>query len=135
MGRGRISARIVLLSLLVVLTSVSGNYFLSVGMKRMGPGAGWPGPRLLIEPALLLGVLLLISWLLLRLVLLSGTEMSLALPITAGAAYVLTSLAGQFWLNETVTAWHQIGLSLIVLGVLLVGASHERRSGARGDPE
>ena len=117
--------RVLVLSALVILTSVSGNYFLSVGMKGSGQGIG---VGLAMEPAILFGVLLLISWMLLRLALLSATDMSLVLPLTAGVAYILTSLAGQFWLKETVTRSHNVGLALSAVGVILVGASGAREA-------
>jgi multidrug transporter EmrE-like cation transporter len=112
--------RVVILSALVILTNLWGNFLLSLGMKdtdRLWDAA------LLVEPQLVFGVLLLISWLLLRLALLSATEMSLVLPFTAAIGYILTSLVGQFLLRESVTAWHNMGLALIAVGAVLVGAS------------
>jgi multidrug transporter EmrE-like cation transporter len=122
--------RVMVLSALVILTSVSGNYFLSVGMKGSSGEPGWLGwVRVAAQPAILFGVALLISWMLLRLALLSATDMSLVLPLTAGIAYILTSLAGQFWLKETVTRSHNVGLALIAVGVILVGASAASEAG------
>ena len=117
----RNTARILILSALVIVTNVAGNAFLSIGVKAAERGAGVVWLRYFRQPPLALGVVLLISWLLLRLALLSAAEMSLVLPATAGAAYVLTSLVGQFWLSEQVSWVHNAGLVMIALGVLVLG--------------
>jgi multidrug transporter EmrE-like cation transporter len=129
--RMRFPLRVLVLSVLVVITNVAGNYFLSIGVKaaRHGPGFHWLW--CFREPALYLGVTLLIFWLLLRLALLSATDMSIVLPVTAGFAYVLTSMAGQFWLKESVHWMHNAGLSMIAVGVVLVGIS-ARTANPRG---
>lgn len=115
--------RVLLLCLLVILTNVLGNYALDLGVKAVENGTGAVWLRYFREPWLLLGVALLIGWLLLRLALLSATEMSLVLPATAGVGYVLTSLAGQFWLHEPVSPMHNIGLAVIAGGVVLIGST------------
>jgi multidrug transporter EmrE-like cation transporter len=117
------SLRVLLLSLLAVLANVAGNFLLSIGVKaaQEGPSAFlWNYFR---QPTLFFGVGLLISWLLLRLALLSATDMSLVLPVTAGLGYILTSLVGEYGLKETVHSLHNVGLVMIALGVAMIGMS------------
>jgi len=114
---------VLILCAAVILTNVLGNYSLDLGVKAVDSGTGTVWLRYFKTPELFIGVALLIGWMLLRLALLSATEMSLVLPATAGVAYVLTSLIGQYWLNETVTPMHQIGLGVIAVGVVLIGST------------
>jgi drug/metabolite transporter (DMT)-like permease len=78
---------------------------------------------LLINPAVIIGILLLIGWMLFRMTLLSITPMSLILPLTAGAAYLLTGAAGRIVLHDRVGSEYGWGLLLIVIGVVLIGSS------------
>jgi undecaprenyl phosphate-alpha-L-ara4N flippase subunit ArnE len=121
--RARLSFRVLLLSLLAVLANVLGNYSLDLGVKGVAEGAGAVWLRYFREPGMWIGVALLIGWLLLRLALLSATDMSLVLPATAGVGYTLTSLVGQFWLHESVSATHNVGLAVIAAGVVLIGST------------
>ncbi len=82
---------------------------------------------LLINPAIIIGILLLIGWMLFRMTLLSITPMSLILPLTAGVAYLLTSAAGQLLLHDKVGHEYGWGLSLIVVGVVLIGSSASKQ--------
>jgi len=122
----RLSFRVLLLSMLAIVTNVLGNYSLDLGVKGVQNGTGEMWMRYFREPGMFIGVVLLISWLLLRLALLSATDMSLVLPASAGIGYVLTSLVGQYWLNETVTSMHNLGLAVIAAGVVLIGSTSER---------
>ena len=120
--------KIWVLSLLVIVTNVGGNYLLSIGVHGIQHNSGaWLLPYFQ-QPALLVGVVLLILWLLFRLALLSATDMSFVLPVTAGAAYVLTSLVGQFWLKEPVSAMHNLGLSILAGGVVVLGTGRMKPS-------
>ena len=120
--------------MLVVLSNVAGNCFLNVGVKSE-KFVGWAAIlKLIVSPALIAGVLLLIGWLLLRMALLSASPMTVALPITAGAGYILTGGIGQFLFAEKVPTTYDYGLILIVAGVLLVGTS-ALETPARGPSE
>jgi len=121
--RPRFSLKIWVLSLLVIVANLGGNYLLSVGVNGIQRESGMWLLRYFRQPALVAGVVLLIFWLLLRLALLSATDMSLVQPVTAGAAYVLTSLVGQFWLKEPVSAMHNFGLIILAGGVVLLGGA------------
>ena len=111
------------LSLLVVVSNVVGNSLLNAGVKSGNLG-GWAAIlRLTVSPALVGGVVLLIAWMLLRMALLSTSPMTIALPMTAGAGYLLTAGIGRFWFAEKVPVTYGYGLILIVAGVFLVGTS------------
>ena len=117
------SLKVFALSTLVVLSNVAGNCLLNMGVKN-GNLANWAAIlRLVVSPAVVGGVLLLITWMLLRVALLSTSPMTIALPMTAGAGYVLTGGIGQFLFAEKVPVTYDYGLILIVAGVLLVGTS------------
>lgn len=119
--------RIVLLSALLILTNVSGNFSLSVGVKAAQAGSHFFLLNYFLQPTLVLGVALLISALFVRLALLSAAEMSLILPLNAGLGYILTTIAGVVGLKETVHSVNNLGLALVVAGVLLIGVSARSR--------
>lgn len=123
--------RIFVLSAGVILCSVAGNCALSYGVNSQANHANLAA--VLINPAVILGILLLIGWMLFRMTLLSITPMSLILPLTAGVAYLLTSAAGQMILHDRVGSEHGWGLSLIVIGVILIGSSASKHRSVRDD--
>jgi uncharacterized membrane protein len=71
------------------------------------------------------GVLLLAVFMISQLSLLSCADLSYVLPITA-ASYVLTALLGAVALGEYVSTAHWIGISMIFLGVTVVGRTSPR---------
>lgn len=93
----------------VVLTNVFGNFFLSLGLRQAGVLSPWVG----------LGVLLLTTWMLSRLALLSWADLSYVLPVTS-FGYVLTALLGRLFLGEQVSPLRWAGTLLIAAGVVLV---------------
>src|SRR5438105_4975869 len=116
--------KVLALSTLVILANVLGNCLLNTGVKE-GKLVNWASAvRLIASPTLVAGVVLLIAWMLLRMALLSTSPMTVVLPLTAGAGYVLTGGIGQFWFAEKVPVTYDYGLILIVAGVLLVGTSN-----------
>jgi drug/metabolite transporter (DMT)-like permease len=122
-----------LFAVLVVLSNVLGNFFLSWGLRRVGrlvtvsPVAYI---QALFDPWVALGVSLLIVWLLSQMALLSWADLSYVLPVTS-AGYVLTALAGRVFLNEQISPARWLGILLIVAGVALAGATHPSSSGAK----
>jgi uncharacterized membrane protein len=112
-----------ILTVIVVLTQVVGDYFLTYGMKQVGSMVG-RGPLeyilALSNPWVALGVSLLILWLFSHMVLLSWADLSYVLPVTS-IGYVLVVLTGRVFLHESVTAGRWCGVFLIVAGVIVVG--------------
>lgn len=105
-------------ALVVIFSNVSGNFFLKSGMP-----AQLEGPldyiTVLFRPAVALGVVLLILWMVSRMALLSWADLSYVLPVTS-VGYVLVALAGRVLLHEQITAPRWTGIGLIMTGVALV---------------
>jgi multidrug transporter EmrE-like cation transporter len=127
--------KILALSVLVILSNVIGNCLLNSGIKAEKLVSWASLLKLVMSPALITGVLLLITWMLLRMALLSTGPMSVVLPLTAGAGYVLTGGIGQFWFAEKVPVTYDFGLILILAGVFLVGASSDARAARTPIPD
>lgn len=102
-----------LLTAAVVVSNVAGNYALSWGMKHAPANAG---PIVsLFEPWVIAGIVLLISWTLMRIQLLGKADLSYVLPITA-VGYVLNAAIAAAFLHEQVSAQRWAGTLLIVAG-------------------
>jgi drug/metabolite transporter (DMT)-like permease len=116
------------LSLAVVFFNVAGNYFLSIGMRSLGPLVTFSPLdyiRAIFHPTVLLGVVLLICWLIAQLSLLSWADLTYVLPITA-MAYVITAVLGAVSLREHVSGWRWAGVALIATGVIVVSRTRAR---------
>ncbi len=113
----------------VVLCNVFGNFFLKRGMP-----AELSSPleyiTVLFRPWVALGVVLLILWLLSRMTLLSWADLSYVLPVTS-VGYVLTALAGRYFMNEQISLARWAGILLIMAGVTLVGRTAVRTHTAK----
>ena len=109
-------------TLLVVLTSVCGNFSLSWGMRQVGrllTVSPLAYMRAVFNPWVALGISLLILWLFSHMALLSWADLSYVLPVTS-IGYVLSALAGKLFLHEAISRWRWAGILLIVAGVALV---------------
>jgi drug/metabolite transporter (DMT)-like permease len=117
-------------TLLVVIVAVTlggaGHVLLSKGMKSLGDLTEAPAGRLwdMIVRALssewvLLGVALQAVFFFAYLALLSRTEVSQLLPLTA-LDYIVVALLAQWMLGEVVTPVRWAGIGLIAAGVALV---------------
>jgi uncharacterized membrane protein len=112
-----------ILTVIVVLTQVLGDYFLSYGLRGTGSLVGRPPLAyilVLANPWVALGVGLLISWLFSHMILLSWADLSYVLPVTS-IGYVLVTMTGRFLLHEAVSPLRWCGVMLIMAGVMLVG--------------
>jgi drug/metabolite transporter (DMT)-like permease len=116
------------LAVAVVGFNVSGNYFLSVGMRSMGELVS-VSPldylRALANGWVVLGIVLLMGWLISQLSLLSWADLTFVLPITA-ISYVITAVLGAVSLKEHVSDIHWVGVLLIFAGVVIVGRTRPR---------
>lgn len=112
----------------VVFLNAVGNLALAWGMKQ-APEVEVLRPltylRPMWNPAVALGIGLLILWLLTRMTLLSWADLSFVLPLTS-LGYVLAAVLGKFFLHETVTSGRWVGTCLIFAGTLLVGTTDGR---------
>jgi uncharacterized membrane protein len=114
----------VLITAIVVVSNVAGNFSLGWGVKHAREGE-----FALLSPWVALGIALLIVWTLARMALLSWADLSFVLPVTS-AGYVLTALAGKFFLHEQIGYERWAGTVLIMLGVILVGGTDPRTAPA-----
>ena len=129
-------------AVIVILSNVFGNSFLTWGMKHR-PEALTLSPvsyvQAILTPWVSLGVSLLILWSLARLALLSWADLSYVLPVTS-LGYVGNAIAGKLFLSEQISAGRWAGTALIVAGTMLVGlgsphASAEPASSAESATE
>jgi len=118
-----------LCAIVVVLSNVFGNYFMKLGMPS-SLDTPFDYILALFRPAVALGVMLLVLWMLSRMALLSWADLSYVLPVTA-IGYVLVALAGRLLLHELITAKRWAGIVLIVAGVSLVSVGTAPQSVAR----
>jgi bacterial/archaeal transporter family protein len=124
------------LLLLAVLSQVTGNLFLSYGMKQVGdmPVLNVTtllrfGLSTLLNGWVILGVLLLGSFFLMFLVALSRHDLSYVQPMVA-SSYVFTAVLAGLFLKEHISLNRWAGTVVITAGILLVGLN-ERRSKKR----
>ena len=111
----------------VVLSNVFGNFFLKRGMPADLP-TPWAYIAALFQPMAALGVVLLVTWMLSRMTLLSWADLSYVLPVTS-IGYVLVALVGKLWLHETISLHRWGGILLIVGGVALVSGGSAVQTG------
>jgi uncharacterized membrane protein len=121
-----------ILTLIVILSNVLGNFALSLGMKAqaVAEASGFMVyVRAFFSPMVLLGVSLLIIWLLSRMALMSWADLSFVLPITS-IGYVISALMGKFFLAEHISGQRWAGTLLIMAGTLLVSFTPSRTPNA-----
>jgi drug/metabolite transporter (DMT)-like permease len=128
-------AKTVIMTLVVIWSSVIGNFALAWGMRKASPDA-LQSPlgyiQVLFDPWVALGVTLLVVWLLSQMLLLSWADLSYVLPVTS-IGYVLTAISGRLFLNEQISIARWAGVTLIMAGVVLVGRTqHNTTSEADG---
>jgi len=108
---------------LVILSNAFGNFSLTWGMKHRAEAltlSPLSYIQAIFSPWVALGITLLILWMLSRMVLLSWSDLSYVLPVTA-LGYVANALLGRFFLSEQIDPQRWAGTLLIVAGTTLVG--------------
>jgi len=119
-------------TVLVVASGVSGNLFLSWGMRQFGRLISLSPlayVRAVFNPWVVMGISLLLVWLFAQMALLSWADLSYVLPVTS-IGYVLSAVAGKLFMHEKTSGWRWAGIALIVAGVLLVARTAPHRPGA-----
>jgi uncharacterized membrane protein len=121
--RKRSAARVILLVLAVVGFNAFGNLSLTWGLLHAAQRLG-ANPlgylRVMLNPFVAIGIVLLVLWLLMRMALMSWADLSFVLPVTS-VGYVLSALLGRVFLHETVSVARWTGTVLIFAGAVLVG--------------
>lgn len=113
----------------IVLTNSFGNLLLAIGAGQL-PGfhaLSFPEylQKLFTNAGLLSGTALLALWMIAQLSMLSWSDLTYVVPVTAGG-YIVTALLGIFILGETVSLSHWIGIVLICAGVIAVAETAPR---------
>jgi len=119
-----------LLSIVVIVSNVLGNFALSMGMKEVGATVSFavlPYLRALLDPWVIAGVCLLALWLLSNLSLLSWADLSYALPVTS-IAYVIAAILGRVFMGDEISWLRWTGIVLIVIGATIVGLTTPPRT-------
>jgi drug/metabolite transporter (DMT)-like permease len=134
-ANSRVGAKTWLLTCVVILANVLGNFSLSWGMKHSPEELSATGvAKTIFTPFVLLGIGLLILWLLTRLTLLSWADLTFVLPVTA-VGYVLTAVIGKVFMHEDVSWQRWAGTLLIVAGTALVGSTQPRTTADETEAE
>lgn len=115
------------LALAVVVLNSFGNLSLAWGMKRLPEMGANPLHylRAMFDPFVAVGIAMLILWLLMRMALMSWADLTFAVPITA-LAYVMGTVLGKVFLNESVSVAQWSGTLFIFAGTALVGTTAQR---------
>ena len=128
-SKSRRGKTFILLAFMVTFGS-SGDVLLSQGMKKLGELHSWaPGNaiayfgRAFESGTLWLAISLLMLFLVSYMLVLSWADFSFVSPASA-IGYVLVALMGYFFLGEPVPTTRWIGVSLICVGVFVVGGTH-----------
>lgn len=124
------------LILIMVCVGPLGDTFLSDGMKHIGAPARW-APAALVRffdraftsGTVWMGIVLLIAFFSAYMLALTWADFSYVQPASA-MAYGVVAVLGYFLLHEIVTPTRWAGVALICLGVLIVGRTPPRTTGA-----
>lgn len=107
----------------IVVANSFGNLFLALGMKQLPAfAAGSALPYLAAfagNPWIIAGVAVLAAWMYAQLSMLTWSDLSYVMPVTA-SGYVLTAFLSIYVLGESVSLRRWAGIALISFGVLLV---------------
>lgn len=110
-------------TILVILTSVCGNFSLGWGMRQVGrlvTVSPLAYMRAVFNPWVALGISLLLLWLFSHMTLLSWADLSYVLPVTS-IGYVFTAFLGKYFFGEQITWQRWLGTLAIMVGMILVG--------------
>lgn len=116
-------SRILGLILVALIFALSGQVLMKKGMNRIGVITFDQPAKLLqiaMEPLVIGGVLLMACGALVWLVILSQADLSYALPLFGGVAYLILPVISWAFLGEPMTLTRLLGILLISGGVFLV---------------
>jgi drug/metabolite transporter (DMT)-like permease len=102
----------------VMLGASLGDALLDRGMQQVGVVSIHHLGTLffaLANPWVIGGIILLLGFMASYMTALSWADLTFVLPATA-CGYIVTALAGRFWLHESVSPMRWLGIALIVLG-------------------
>ena|SRR5215467_771655 len=126
-----------LLIMFVVLTNVAGNLALSRGMREAGPiisASPLDYLHAFANPLVVIGILVLATWMVADLALLSRADLSFVLPVTA-TGYALIAMAGYFLLGEKISPVRWVGIIIISLGAAIAEKTPSRTTEAPAEEQ
>jgi drug/metabolite transporter (DMT)-like permease len=113
------------LLLFVILLKPFSNLFIAWGVRHISQTLSlhpWLLLRALLDPFVMLGVMMQLTWMLGRMTLLGMVDLSLVLPVTA-IGYVISTTLGEMFLHEHVGTEDWIGVFFIFTGTVCAGSS------------
>lgn len=111
-----------IVSLVVIASNALGNYTLTRGMRDVGTVVSFsplPYIRAMLDPWVVAGIVLLATWLITRLSLLSWADLSYVIMVTS-TSYVLSAVLARVFLGERISLIRWTGIVLISLGAFIV---------------
>ena len=131
-SHSRLRVKTLVLLILMVLFSSTGDLLLSKGMKQIGSvgfsswnAVGAAFSQTVLNPTIWFGIACLCAYLACYLLLLSWADYSYVLPASA-TGYGIVALMGYIFLSEHVSPTRWVGIAIICAGVALVGRTPPR---------
>lgn len=118
---------------LVIFSNLAGDVCLRFGLRQTGNLLAQPfraEAHVLLGPWVCLGISFYLIWMLAQMALFSWADLSYIVPI-ASLGYALAALAGKLLLREFISTGRWVGITLIVLGVVLVSRTAARTTRQR----
>ena len=121
-------AKFIPLILFTVLTNAAAQILLKKGMLVLGSfqftmsSIGSVGPRLVLNPFVILGLLTFVVSMSSHMLVLSRVELSFAYPFLS-LAYVVVAIYAYIVFNEDLNLYRIGGIALICLGTILISRS------------
>jgi uncharacterized membrane protein len=132
---GHLRNKTLVFVVLMVVASSAGDIFLKLGMARIdvqlnAASLGSAFLQTVASGQIWLGVAFVLVSFIFYLMLMSWADYSYVMPVSS-FGYALVTLLGVLVLGESVTPGRWAGVALICLGVMLVGRTEPRTTGAR----
>lgn len=114
---------------LALVLNAAANLMMKAGMSRVEAGGGLlkDGPlsgllTILTSPILVTGLVCfgLNAFCYMFALQSKALKISIAYPIMVGGGYAIIALAAFFFLNERLTSWQWVGVTMILAGVMIV---------------
>jgi drug/metabolite transporter (DMT)-like permease len=122
--------------LLIVIFAPLGNVLLGKGMKTIGSATNWDlGSvfpillRVLTSPYIAMGILSLLIFFIAHMLVLTWADYSYVQPASS-FSYVSVALLSYLLLGEKISALRCLGIAVICVGVMIVGRTHPKTTGA-----
>lgn len=122
--------------LLIVIFAPLGNVLLGKGMKTIGSATNWDWGsmfpillRVLTSPYIAMGILSLLIFFVAHMLVLTWADYSYVQPASS-FSYVSVALLSYFLLGEKISALRCLGIAVICVGVVIVGRTHPKTTGA-----